>query len=128
VPLPVFAARKQRQAVLEAGHELSASELQHHQLIAEIQAEVVARYATLVRIREQIVLLSEGVLPQALATIESAAAAYQAGRVEFMSLLDSQAMLFRNEIELARQLSDFGRELAALERAVGGELITEEAP
>jgi outer membrane protein, heavy metal efflux system len=128
VPLPVFAARKQRQAVLEAGHELASYEVGHHQMAADIESDVATRYAALVRTREQILLLSDGVIPQARATIESAAAAYQAGRVEFMSLLDAQATLFRNEIELARQLSDFGRELAALERAVGQELFTEEAP
>jgi outer membrane protein, heavy metal efflux system len=122
VPLPVFAGRKQRQAVGEAGHELAAEEFRHHQMVAEIRAEVATRYAALVRTREQILLLSEGVIPQARAAIESAAAAYQAGHVEFTSLIMAQATLFRNEIELARRMADFGRELAALERAAGIEL------
>lgn len=122
VPLPVFAGRKQRQAVIEAEHELAADELRHHQMVAEIEADVAARYAALVRTREQILLLSEGVIPQAEATIESAMAAYQAGRVEFASLLEAQATLFRNQIDLARRMADFGRELAALERASGVEL------
>lgn len=125
VPLPVFAARKQRQAIIEAQQELAAEEFDHHQMIAEIKAAVVRRYATLVRTREQILLLNEGVIPQARATIESATAAYQAGRVEFASLLEAQATLFRNEIELARRMADFGRELAALERATGAELSVE---
>jgi outer membrane protein, heavy metal efflux system len=125
VPLPVFAGRKQRQAVIEAEQVLAAEELRHHQMVADIQAEVAARYAALVRTREQILLLSEGVIPQARATIESAAAAYQAGRVEFASLIEAQATLFRNEIELARRLADFGGELSALERAAGVELIVE---
>jgi outer membrane protein, heavy metal efflux system len=128
VPLPLFAARKQRQAVVEASSELAANELRHHQMVAEVQADVAARYAELVRTREQILLLGDGVIPQARATIESATAAYQAGRVEFVSLLDAQATLFRNEIELARQLADFGRSLAALERAVGRGLSIEETP
>lgn len=125
IPLPVFAGRKQRQAVAEAAHEVAAEELRHHQMVAEIQADVATRYAALVRTREQILLLSEGVVPQARATIESAAAAYQAGRVEFASLIEAQATLFRNEIDLARRMADFGRELAALERAAGVELLAE---
>jgi outer membrane protein, heavy metal efflux system len=125
VPVPVFARRKQRQLVVEAAAELAAAELEHHGMMNEAAAEVAARYAEVVRIREQIVLLSEGVVPQARATIESAAVAYQAGRVEFVSLLDAQAALFRNEIELARQLADFGRALAELERATGRELKLE---
>lgn len=122
VPLPVFAARKQRQAVVEAEQELAADELRHHQMVADLQADVATRYAALVATREQILLLDQGVVPQARATVESAAAAYQSGRVEFASLLEAQATLFRNEIELARRMADFGRELAALERAAGVEL------
>lgn len=122
MPIPVFAARKQRQAVTEAEETLAAEELRHHQMVAEIQADVATRYAALVRTREQILLLSDGVIPQARATIESATAAYQAGRVEFASLLEAQATLFRNEIELARRLADFGQALAALERAAGTDL------
>lgn len=122
VPLPVFAGRKQRQAVTEAGHELAAEDHRHHQMVEEIRSDVATRYAALVRTRERIVLLSDGVVPQAEATVESATVAYQAGRVEFLGLLDAQATLFRNEIELSRQLADFGRELTQLERAVGSEL------
>lgn len=125
VPLPVFAGRKQRQAIVEARAVAAAEELGHHQMVADIQAEVATRYAALVRTREQILLLSGGVIPQARATIESATAAYQAGSVEFASLLEAQATLFRNEIDLARRLADFGRELAALERATGMDLIGE---
>lgn len=122
LPLPVFAGRKQRQAVTEAEQTLASEELGHHQMVAEIQADVATRYAALVRTREQILLLNDGVIPQARATIESATAAYQAGRVEFASLLEAQATLFRNEIELARRLADFGQQLALLERAVGTDL------
>jgi outer membrane protein, heavy metal efflux system len=122
VPLPVFAGRKQRQAVVEAEREVAADESRHHQMVAQIQADVATRYAALVRTREQILLLSEGVIPQARAAIESAAAAYQAGSVEFASLILAQTSLFRNEVELARRMADFGRELAALERATGIEL------
>lgn len=127
LPLPIFASRKQRQAVTEAERELAADELLHHQMVAELEADIATRYAALVRTREQILLLNEGVIPQAGATIESATAAYQAGSVEFASLLEAQATLFRNEIELARRMADFGRELAALERAVGVELTVEVA-
>jgi outer membrane protein, heavy metal efflux system len=125
VPLPVFASRKQNQMVIEAGHELAAAELERRQMEQEVAAMIAARYAEAARLREQILLLRDGVIPQAQATIESAAAAYQAGRVEFMSLLDAQAMLFMNEIELARMLADFGAALAALEYATGMELNPE---
>jgi outer membrane protein, heavy metal efflux system len=123
VPLPVFAPRKQRQAVIESQHALAAAEHERAALMSEVRAEIIVRLAEVVRIREQVLLLADGVIPQAQATITSAAAAYQTGTVEFLSLLDAQAMLFRNEIELGRQLADFGRAFAQLELAVGRELV-----
>jgi outer membrane protein, heavy metal efflux system len=128
VPLPVFAARKQNQMVAEAGHELAAAEMELRQLENDVAAEIAARYAEVARLRQQILLLRDGVIPQAQATIESAAAAYQAGRVEFTGLLDAQAMLFMNEIETARLLADLGAAFAALEQAAGVELNLEQAP
>jgi outer membrane protein, heavy metal efflux system len=125
VPLPVFASRKQNQMVAEAGHELAAAELERRQMQQEVAAMIAARYAQAARLREQILLLRDGVIPQAQATVESAAAAYQGGRMEFVGLLDAHAMLFMNEIELARQLADFGAALAALEYAAGMELNLE---
>ncbi len=122
VDLPLFRGRKQDQAVAEAGATLAEHEIQHHQMVAEIRSEVARRYSALVRTRERILLLSEGVIPQARATVESATGAYQAGRVEFAGLLEVQATLFRNEIELTRLLADFGSELGALEAAVGTEI------
>jgi outer membrane protein, heavy metal efflux system len=125
VPIPIFAARKQSLAVAEAIDELAAAELEQRSLINEVNAEIAARFAAAVRVREQIALLADGVIPQAQATIASAAVAYQAGTIEFLSLLDAQATLFRNEIDLGRQLADFGRALAWLELAVGLDLIGE---
>lgn len=94
-------------------------------MVNRIRRDVAERYAALVQTRERIVLLSDGVIPQAGATVESSAVAYQAGRVEFLSLLEAQATLFRHEIDLAQRLADFGSELAALERVVGSELAWE---
>lgn len=120
--LPIFRGRKQDQAVLEAREVLSEHEFRHHRMVAEIRSEVARRYSALVRNREGILLLSEGVIPQAGAAVESALGAYQASRMEFAGLLEAQATLFRNEIEIIRLLADFGREAAALERAVGEEV------
>jgi outer membrane protein, heavy metal efflux system len=114
--------------VAEAGHELAAAELELRRMENDVAAEIAARYAEVARLRQQILLLRDGVIPQAQATIESAAAAYQAGRVEFTGLLDAQAMLFMNEIETARLLADLGAAVAALEYAAGVELNLEQAP
>jgi outer membrane protein, heavy metal efflux system len=122
VDLPLFRGRKQDQAVLEAGETLAEHEARHREMVADVRSEVARRYNALVRTRERLLLVGDGVIPQARATVESATGAYQAGRVEFASLLEAQAVLFRNEIELTRLLADFGRELAELEATVGRQI------
>jgi outer membrane protein, heavy metal efflux system len=122
VDLPLFRGRKQDQAVLEAGETLAEHEARHREIVADVRSEVARRYNALVRTRERLLLVGDGVIPQARATVESATGAYQAGRVEFASLLEAQAVLFRNEIELTRLLADFGRELAELEATVGRQI------
>jgi outer membrane protein, heavy metal efflux system len=122
IELPVFARRKQQPMVQEMGWMLAAAELEYRAMVSEVHGEVAARYGRLARMREQITLLRQGVAPQAAATVASAVAAYQSGRVEFLTLLDAQAMQFGIELELARMLSEFGAELAGLARAVGTDL------
>jgi outer membrane protein, heavy metal efflux system len=123
VDLPLFRGRKQDQAVVEARELLADHEMRHHVMVAEIRSEVARRYSGLVRTRERILLLADGVIPQARAATEGAVGAYQTGRVEFTAVLEAHAVLFRHEIELARLLADFGRELAELGPAVGGPVL-----
>ncbi|MGH7476992.1 MAG: TolC family protein [Longimicrobiales bacterium] len=123
VPLPVFSGRKQDQAVLEASATLSEHEARHHAMVNEVNADIASRVAELHRARSQLVLLNEGILPQARASLASATAAYQVGRVDFLALLDSQVKLYQHELDYHRLLSDFATNLAALERLVGKEIL-----
>ncbi|MGH7542872.1 MAG: TolC family protein [Gemmatimonadota bacterium] len=123
VPVPVFKGRKQD--ALEAGErsELSSLEAGHREMVNETRAEVAQRHASLVRTRDQLALLQDGILPQARASLESATAGYPVATVDFLTVIDSQATLFRHELEYHRLLTTFGTDLAALERAVGGEVL-----
>jgi outer membrane protein, heavy metal efflux system len=100
--------------------------LDGQELQSRISARVASRYSEVLRLREQIVLLADGVIPQARATLESSDAAYRTGRLEFLGLLEAHATLFRTEIEATRAMADFGRALSELESAVGRELEPEE--
>lgn len=65
----------------------------------------------------------KAILPQGRAALTSATAGYQVGRVEFLTLLDAQAMLFNYELTYFRVLSDFAKTLAELKRVVGEEIL-----
>jgi outer membrane protein TolC len=123
VPVPVFKGRKQD--ALEAGErsELSSLEASHGEMVNEIRAEVAQLHASLVRTRDQLALLQDGILPQARASLESATAGYPVATVDFLTVIDNQATLFRHELDYHRLLTAFGTDLAALERAVGGEVL-----
>ena len=126
VELPVFRGRKQDQAVLEAEHLLGADERAQEVSALDVEREVAEAHAELVRLREQILLLDEGIVPQARATVTSAAAAYGTGEGSFVGLMEAQSVLYRYEIERAHLVADMGRKLVRLEMAVGMELHPEE--
>lgn len=123
VPVPIFAGRKQDQGVLEQEATLAQHEAMHHAMVNEVNGEIASLAAELRRARDQIVLLNDGILPQARTSLSSATASYQVGSVDFLTLLDAQVTLYRHELDYHRLLADFATNLAALERAVGTEVL-----
>lgn len=123
VPLPVFSRRKQGQGVVEHTAVLAEHQARHHAMVNELNAEIASLAAGLQRARDQLMLLNDGILPQARTSLASATASYQVGRVDFLTLLDAQVTLYRNELDYHRLLADFATDLAALERAVGTEVL-----
>jgi outer membrane protein TolC len=79
-------------------------------------------HAELVRSAAEEALLETGLVPQARQSLESSRSAYEVGRIEFLSLLDSQVRLLGAELRLARARADKRRAFAALESATGGTL------
>ncbi|MGH7570796.1 MAG: TolC family protein [Gemmatimonadota bacterium] len=123
VPIPIFKAKKQDALAAAERSELASLEARHSAMVNGIHAEVADLHASLVRARNQLALLKEGILPQARASLESAVAGYPVARVDFLTLIDNQATLFRHEIDYYRLLSKFAQDLAELERVVGGEVL-----
>jgi cobalt-zinc-cadmium efflux system outer membrane protein len=123
VPIPVFKARKQNQFVVESGAQLASLEAERVQKQNEIRADVARLVSELERSRAQLALYVKALLPQARASLSSATASYQVGRIEFLTVLDDQATVFNYETEYFRVLSDFAKNLAELERVVGKEIL-----
>lgn len=122
-PVPIFSGRKQDQAVREESATLADHEARHHAMINDLNAEIASLAAGLQRARDQLVLLNDGILPQARTSLSSATASYQVGNVDFLALLDAQVTLYKHELDYHRLLADFANNLAALERAVGTEVL-----
>jgi cobalt-zinc-cadmium efflux system outer membrane protein len=123
VPLPVFKRRKQDLFVAEARAEYSARDAAYRATQNEVRAEVARLHSELERQRAQLALYVKAIIPQGRASLASATASYQVGRVEFLTVLDNQATLFNYETEYFRGLTDFAKTLAELERVVGKEIL-----
>ena len=123
VPLPVNRRRRQDLGVAEARAELAAAEAARHEARNAVRLQVARLHSELERDRTQLALYVGSILPQARASLESAAAGYQVGRVDLLTLLDNQATLFNYETQYHRLLSDFAQKLAELERVVGKEIL-----
>ena len=61
-------------------------------------------------------------VPQARQTLAASRSAYEVGRVDFLSLLDSQVRLLEAELQLERARADRRLAFASLEAAAGGKL------
>ena len=79
-------------------------------------------HAELTRASSEEALLETGLVPQARQSLESSRSAYEVGRIEFLSLLDSQVRLLDAELQLVRARADKRRAFAALEAAAGEKL------
>ena len=68
---------------------------------------------------EQLKIYKEGLIPQSEATLRSAQAAYQSGKQDFETLLNSFLDVLGLQIEYQRELADHESALAELERLRG---------
>ena len=89
----------------------------------ETRGAVAESHANLMRARRLRELYRTSVLPQAAATVSSSLAAYRAGTVNFMTLLDAQMTLNRYRQELFTLEAEEGKAWAELEMLTGRILV-----
>jgi len=123
IALPVQRKQKQDQAVAEASANLAALHEEHQVKLNEIRNDVARLVTELERSRTQLALTRRAILPQARASLASALASYQVGKVEFLTVLDDQSTIFTYETEYYRAMADFAKNVAELERIVGAEVF-----
>jgi len=123
VNLPIFYKSKQDRKVAEALAAIRSVEAQYSGAKNEVFFVIANMTSMLERAERQMELYKTGVIPQAGAQLKSALSAYTVNRVDFISLLDSQMTLYRYELEYHGALTQYEKNLAALEAAVGKQFI-----
>ena len=121
IRLPVDRAKwRAREAEGRALLRRAEASLRSHE--GSLQARLRAAHAELVRADQEAELLRTGLIPQALQSLASSRSAYEVGRIEFLSLLDSQVRLFAAELRAVRAVSDRRAAFGVLESVVGEDL------
>lgn len=113
--------RKRRSAAVdEALFRVSRLRAEHSQLSDTIHEEVSNAAVRLEQTRKMADLYERNVLPAAEASLADAQAAYIAGSLDFLRLLAARRQLVEEQTGYQRAVANYHRNLAELERAVGG--------
>jgi outer membrane protein TolC len=112
--------RRAMAAEAGAGTRMAAEELNMQR--NEIRRGVVDLLARLERYERLAELYRTAIIPQSEGALDSATAAYRAGRADFMNVLDSELKLFDFRREYHQMVADHQMARAELEALVGKEL------
>src|SRR5215468_8717563 len=106
----------------EAAAQLGAAQARRQTLELQIQSDLGAFAADLAGSRKTADLIRTQLLPQSQALLRSGIAAYALGRAELADVLRAEHDLADLRIELLNVEFDQQRQLAAIERLIGGDL------
>lgn len=122
--LPVFASSKEDRLAAASRAEARSAASRREARQSGLVAEARAAFASAATQRELMRLYDDDLLPRASRSLESAGAAYRAGRVDFLTLLDARVQLQSQQIEALRTRAGYLREFARWQRAVGVSFLT----
>jgi outer membrane protein, heavy metal efflux system len=119
IPLQQESRRRQES---EAESMLAAARLRKqavgNRLVGELQENVAALQSAL----RMEILTSTSLLPQSEATLQSALAGYENGKVDFATLLDAQRQIRKARVDRLKAQAEVQVRLAAIERLLGEDL------
>jgi cobalt-zinc-cadmium efflux system outer membrane protein len=123
IRLPLYRNRKQQEAVTQSEFDLQAAGKDLESRNTTLLAEVRELLSHADRATEQMRLIGEGTVPLARSTFDSAAAAYSAGRAEFVTLIEDFRSMLSYEKDFEVKHAEKIKALAALEALTGGEYV-----
>ncbi|MFC1563950.1 TolC family protein [candidate division KSB1 bacterium] len=113
--IPLWKGRKQDMKVEEALLIKSSSEQRYEETKNSIRGEIADLVFRLGETDERIRFLQEIIIPQAEQSLSSAMEGYRVDKVDFLSLLNSQSVLFNLELDYYRLLTEYKKYKIKLE-------------
>lgn len=122
IPFSPWTVGKRNYEVEESLAEIRAAKAGREMMRVTALREAGEAQAKFISARRSLDLYKEAILSQSELTFRSALAAYQSGRVEFVTLLEAQRALREARMGYFKAQASVLQSLAELERAVGQEL------
>lgn len=119
INLPVWRGNKIEPRILESQALRDQASSLHQVQTNEITARLRQQIAMAEQSLKSVKLYQTAILPQAKLTVESALAAYQVSRVDFLTLLDSQMTVFDYEASLITAMANYNKALAEIDLLIG---------
>ena len=119
ITIPLYTSSKQSKRVEEIKALQRMSEEKYLSVLNEIEFEIRDLLLRSKEKSELLDLFDNLIIPQAELSLNSAISGYQVGKVDFLTLLDSEIILFNYQLKRNRILVDHEKILAILESMVG---------
>lgn len=117
--IPVFGRGKQKSIIAQKSYQLEALQKEYQQLVNELLAQAEKARLKKERYRQQIELYQHGLLLQAKQALFSAQAAYQTGKVDLQTVLNSWLKLQNYEMNYYQGWARYFAAQAELEYLLG---------
>lgn len=123
--LPVWRQNKQQPLIAAAHEGVNLARARYAARMRSLAAQIEQAIAQIRLAYQQVQLAETGVIPLTSQTFEASLAAYQVGKADALSLLESQRAVFESRLSQQRALADYGQAIAMLESLT---MTTQAAP
>lgn len=125
-PLPFFTRQRQRAAVGEQAHSLDMARRSYQATGNTLMFRVKDDYLLSAASWRLMRIYSTTLIPQASLTLESSLPAYEAGQIDFLTLLNNLMAVLEYESAYHEEMLNYHLALLRLEEATGLELVPED--
>jgi outer membrane protein TolC len=119
IKVPLYFATKQRSGVDEAAAMLIEARAMRAATAVGVQSRIKDLFARAKAAERLAGLYHTTVIPQAQLALESATTAYQVGKIDFLTLINSFTVMLEYEMRYHEELSNFQKTVAELEAVIG---------
>ena len=117
INIPIWYKTKQSRRVLETAYKVEMAGETYNKVKNQIFLKIKELVDEEHQGSQTLQLIEQGILPQARQSLESALAGYTVDKVDFLTLLSNQVTLFNWQIKYHRELTDYEKNLAAIEHS-----------